>query len=183
MIHDGYKRNQFTVSDVVSYYLKNIELIDKAGPELNSIISVNKNALKIALKLDSSLIKDKEIGPLFGIPVIIKDNINTLDGLPTTAGSRVLAKSYPTKNSWIANELQKSNAIILGKLTSQNGQIIELPTHLVDGVVYKVKQKTHMFLIEIHVVQAPVQLLLYPQILCCIHWNRDLGLSNMSFKR
>ena len=72
MIHDGYKSNQFTVSDVVSYYLKNIELIDKAGPELNSIISVNKNALKIASKLDSSLIEDKEIGPLFGIPVIIK---------------------------------------------------------------------------------------------------------------
>ena len=70
MIHDGYKRNQFTVSDVVSYYLKNIGYIDKAGPELNSIISVNKNALKIALKLDSSLIKDKEIGPLFGIPLL-----------------------------------------------------------------------------------------------------------------
>ena len=55
MIHDGYKRNQFTVSDVVSYYLKNIELIDKAGPELNSIISVNKNALKIADFIESAV--------------------------------------------------------------------------------------------------------------------------------
>ena len=115
MIHDGYKRNQFTVSDVVSYYLKNIEFIDKAGPKLNSIISVNKNALKIASKLDSSLIKDKEIGPLFGIPVIIKDNINTLNGLPTTAGSRIIAKSYPIKNSWIANKLEKSNANYIRK--------------------------------------------------------------------
>ena len=115
MIHDGYKSNQFTVSDVVSFYLKNIELIDKAGPKLNSIISVNKNALRIASKLDSSLIESKEIGPLFGIPVIIKDNINTLNGLPTTAGSRILAKSYPIKNSKIANELEKSNAIIIGK--------------------------------------------------------------------
>ena len=115
MIQSGYKNEQFTVVDVVKYYLNSIELIDKSGPSLNSVISINSNALIQAAKLDKKLLDKEPISQMFGIPVMLKDNINTLEGMPTTAGSRVLAESYPNDNSWIAKKLKDSNAIILGK--------------------------------------------------------------------
>ena len=115
MLHNGYIERKFSITDVVEYYLNAIESIDKNGPNLNSIISVNPDAMKIARMLDSSLSDLKSLTPLYGIPIILKDNINTNDNMPTTAGSRILANSYPLKNSWVAEKLIKSNAIILGK--------------------------------------------------------------------
>tara|TARA_B100000073_G_scaffold128594_1_gene105300 strand:- start:3247 stop:4806 length:1560 start_codon:yes stop_codon:yes gene_type:complete len=115
MLQNGYIKGDFSVANVVEYYLNAIESIDINGPSLNSIISVNPDALDIAKTLDNSLSKGKTISPLFGIPIILKDNINTKDNMPTTAGSRILANSYPLKNSWVAEKLVKSNAIIIGK--------------------------------------------------------------------
>ena len=115
MLHNGYSSKEFSVVDVVNYYLKAIKIIDMSGPELNSIISVNPNALDIAKMLDSNLKEGKSLTPLYGIPIILKDNINTKDNMPTTAGSRILSDSYPIKNSWIAEKLEHSNAIIIGK--------------------------------------------------------------------
>ena len=108
MLQNGYIKGDFSVSDVVKYYLNAIESIDKNGPKLNSIISVNPDAMKIARMLDSSLSDLKSLTPLYGIPIILKDNINTNDNMPTTAGSRILANSYPLKNSWVAEKLIKS---------------------------------------------------------------------------
>ena len=115
MLQNGYVQGDFSVADVVRYYLNAIKSIDKNGPKLNSIISVNPNALDIAKVLDSSLNKGETMSPLFGIPIILKDNINTKNNMPTTAGSRILANSYPLNNSWVAEKLVKSNAIIIGK--------------------------------------------------------------------
>ena len=115
MLQNGYVQGDFSVADVVRYYLDAIKSIDKNGPKLNSIISVNPDALDIAKILDSSLNKGETMTPLFGIPIILKDNINTKNNMPTTAGSRILANSYPLNNSWVAEKLVKSNAIIIGK--------------------------------------------------------------------
>ena len=90
MLQNGYTQGDFSVTDVVKYYLNAIESIDKNGPELNSIINVNPDALDIAKILDSSLNKGETMSPLFGIPIILKDNINTKNNMPTTAGSESL---------------------------------------------------------------------------------------------
>ena len=83
MLHNGYIERKFSITDVVEYYLNAIESIDKNGPNLNSIISVNPDAMKIARMLDSSLSDLKSLTPLYGIPIILKDNINTNDNMPT----------------------------------------------------------------------------------------------------
>lgn len=96
-------------------YINRIEAIDDNGPELNSVIVVNPDALAIADSLDRELAAGKSRGPLHGIPVLLKDNIDTHDKMPTTAGSRVLKDSYPPRDSWVAEKLRDAGAVILGK--------------------------------------------------------------------
>lgn len=114
-LQQGYADNEFAVSDVVRAYLDRIELVDKSGPLLNSIIMVNPDALNIAEELDKDLNGERRRGPLYGVPVILKDNINTKDKMPTTAGSRALKDSYPLKDSFVALKLREAGAVILGK--------------------------------------------------------------------
>jgi len=96
-------------------YLARIQEIDKAGPAVNSVIEVNPEALEIADALDKER-KDKGArGPLHGIPVMIKDNIDTADRMNTTAGSLALLNSRPPKDAFIAAQLRKAGAVILGK--------------------------------------------------------------------
>jgi amidase len=114
-IHNGYDSGKYTVREIVSQYIKRIENIDQSGPELNSIIIVNPDALAIADSLDKIQKKGKKKGPLFGIPVLLKDNIDTHDKMPTTGGSRILKDSYPLSDSWVAKKLRESGAVILGK--------------------------------------------------------------------
>ncbi len=114
-LQKGYDSGEFTVSEVISAFLGRIEKLDRNGPELNSIISVNPDALKIAGELDLELINGKKRGPLHGVPVVLKDNIDTHDNMPTTAGSRALADSYPLKDSFVAGQLKKAGAVIIGK--------------------------------------------------------------------
>ena len=114
-IQQGYKDGRFTVKELVQAYLDRIAMLDKAGPSLNSIISINPDAIKIAEELDKALKSGKSRGPMHGIPVILKDNIDTHDKLPTTAGSRALKNSYPLKDSFLAKRLREAGAVILGK--------------------------------------------------------------------
>lgn len=114
-IQEGYREGAFTVSEVVQAYLDRIEEIDANGPTLNSIIQVNPDALLIAEEQDQALSLGNLNGPLFGIPVVLKDNIDTHDGMPTTAGSRALSNSYPLKDSHVAQKLREAGAIIIGK--------------------------------------------------------------------
>lgn len=114
-LQDAFKSGQLTISEVVSIYLERIDSFDVHGPKLNSVITVNPDALLIANELDAQLKKSKNIGPLFGVPVIIKDNIDTHDKMPCTAGSRALANSLPADDSFLVKKLRQAGAVILGK--------------------------------------------------------------------
>jgi amidase len=111
----GYRDGKFTVVDIVNVYLDRIDEIDRNGPELNSIIIVNPDALKIAEELDRELAEGKSRGPLHGIPVILKDNIDTHDKMPATAGATALRNSFPVADSYVAKKLREAGAVIIGK--------------------------------------------------------------------
>jgi amidase len=111
----GYSAGDFTVAEVVQAYLDRINIIDREGPELNSVIRINPDALAIADSLDALLEKGVKTGPLFGIPVLLKDNIDTHDKMPCTAGSRALKDSYPLRDAFLVSKLREAGAVILGK--------------------------------------------------------------------
>jgi amidase len=111
----GYREGTFTISQVVRAYLDRIELIDNNGPALNSVIVVNPDAMSIAEQLDRELKEGKIRGPMHGVPVILKDNIDTHDKMPTTAGATALRNSYPAKDSYVAARLREAGAIIIAK--------------------------------------------------------------------
>jgi amidase len=114
-IQQGYKEGLYTIKEVVQAYLDRIEEIDKSGPALNSIIQINPDALQIAEALDKEMKEGKIRGPLHGIPIALKDNIDTHDKMATTAGSRAMMHSYPLKDSHIAKLLRNAGAIIIAK--------------------------------------------------------------------
>lgn len=114
-IQQGYNSGTFTIKEVVQAYLDRIEDIDKNGPKINSIIQLNPDALKIAEELDKEMTAGNIRGPLHGIPILLKDNIDTHDNMPTTAGSRALINSYPLNDSYVAKKLRDAGAIIIGK--------------------------------------------------------------------
>lgn len=100
---------------IVELYLGRIDALDGQGPELRSIIETNPDALRLAEELDEERRVDGPRGPLHGIPVAIKDNIDTHDGMTTTAGSLALEGSVPPQDSFIAWKLREAGAIILAK--------------------------------------------------------------------
>ncbi len=113
-LQDGYKQGTFTIEQVVTDYLKRIEDLDKSGPGLNSIMFINAQAIETAKQLDQELKNGKSRGPLHGIPIILKDNIDTHD-MPTTAGATVLRDSYPPHDSYLTKKLRDAGAVIIAK--------------------------------------------------------------------
>lgn len=111
----GYNQGDFSIEEVTQAYLDRINQIDKEGPRLRSIIQVNPEAIAIAKVLDKELANGKSRGPLHGIPIVLKDNIDTHDQMNTTAGSRALKDSKPLKDSPLANQLRAAGAVILAK--------------------------------------------------------------------
>jgi amidase len=114
-LQGGMKSGKFTARSLVEKYLARIEEIDKHGPAVNAIIELNPDALSIADGLDRERKAKGARGPLHGIPVLIKDNIDTTDRMMTTAGSLALVGSKPTKDSVVAQKLRAAGAVILGK--------------------------------------------------------------------
>ncbi len=104
-----------TAHTLVEKYLGRIDAVDKNGPAVNSVIEVNPDALSIAAQLDAERKSKGARGPLHGIPILIKDNIDTADRMQTTAGSLALVGSKPAKDSFVAQQLRKAGAVILGK--------------------------------------------------------------------
>src|SRR5882762_3406759 len=96
-------------------YLDRIDDIDKHGPAINSVIELNPEALSIASDLDKERKTKGPRGPLHGIPMLIKDNIDTHDRMTTTAGSLALGGSIPLQDSFVAKKLRAAGAVILGK--------------------------------------------------------------------
>jgi len=112
---DGMKSGRFTARALAEKYLARIDEIDKRGPAVNAIIELNPDALSIADALDQERKAKGPRGALHGIPVLIKDNIDTADRMMTTAGSLVLLGSKPPKDSFVAQRLRAAGAVILGK--------------------------------------------------------------------
>src|SRR4029453_3126531 len=106
---------QRTARSITELYLRRIDALDKRGPELRSIIETNPDALEIADRLDAERKSSGPRGPLHGIPVAIKDNIDTHDRMTTTAGSLALKGSIPPEDSFIAQKLREAGAVILAK--------------------------------------------------------------------
>ncbi|QNF35512.1 amidase [Adhaeribacter swui] len=126
---DDFELNEITIADlqkkmadgtytsrsITELYLNRIKAIDQAGPRLHSVIEVNPDALTIADALDQERKAGKTRGPLHGIPVLIKDNIDTADKMATSAGSVALAENHATKDAFVTARLREAGAVILGK--------------------------------------------------------------------
>ena len=110
----GYDNGEFTIEQVIQAYLQKIESVDKNGPALNAFLTINPDAIETAIKLDIEREAGDNRGPLHGVPVVLKDNINTFD-MPTTAGSKVLEGSIPPDDAFITAKLREQGAVILGK--------------------------------------------------------------------
>lgn len=106
---------KYSSEQLVALYLKRIENIDKSGPKLNAIIEVNPDALSIAKQMDNERKDGKTRGALHGIPVMIKDNIDTADKMQTTAGSLAMAGNFASNDAFIVKKLREAGAIIIGK--------------------------------------------------------------------
>lgn len=106
---------QISALSLTKLYLKRIAEIDKAGPKINAVIELNPDALTIAMQMDAERKRGKIRGPLHGIPVMLKDNINTADKMQTTAGASALAGNIASADAFIVEKLRQAGAIILGK--------------------------------------------------------------------
>ncbi|MFW6074409.1 MAG: amidase family protein, partial [Chloroflexota bacterium] len=111
MMEDG----RLTSRQLVGMYLERISALDRKGPKLNSIIETNPDALQIAGELDRERANDEVRGPLHGIPIVVKDNIDTDDGMLTAAGSLALVDSMPGQDAGVVEKLREAGAIVLGK--------------------------------------------------------------------
>ncbi len=114
-LQEGMRSGKYSSEQITSLYLKRIEEIDKNGPTLNSVIQVNPDAVAIAKTMDAERKAGKSRGPLHGIPILIKDNIDTADKMMTTAGSLALMGHIATKDAFIVSKLREAGAVILGK--------------------------------------------------------------------
>jgi amidase len=111
----GMSAGRYTSRRVVELYLERIDAIDRAGPTLRSVIETNPEALAIADALDAERKARGPRGPLHGIPIVIKDNIDTADRMMTTAGSLALEGSIAAHDAFVVRQLRAAGAVILGK--------------------------------------------------------------------
>lgn len=114
-LQDGLNSGKFTSASLVEKYSARIAEVDKSGPALNSVIEMNPDAQEIADALDKERKAKGPRGPLHGIPILIKDNIDTGDKMMTTAGSLALLGSHASQDSFVAQKLRAAGAVILGK--------------------------------------------------------------------
>src|SRR5215471_11345036 len=114
-LQSGMATGKYTAQSMARGYLDRIDEIDKHGPAVNSVIELNPDALSIAAELDKERKAGHVRGHLHGIPVLIKDNIDTHDRMTTTAGSLALGGSVPLQDSTVAKRLRDAGAVIVGK--------------------------------------------------------------------
>jgi len=114
-LHERMQRQELTAEQLVTSYLRRIDEIDRAGPTLNSIIELNPDALDIARALDKEWQTSGSRGPMHGIPVVLKANIDTADRMRTTAGSLALQDHIAKQDAFIVSRLRDAGAVILGK--------------------------------------------------------------------
>lgn len=115
MLQEFMRSRKYSAVQITQLYLDRIAAIDKKGPKLNSIIEINPDALSIAKQCDEERMKGKVRGPLHGIPVLIKDNIDTADKMMTTAGALALMNNKADKDAFLVSKLRQAGAVLLGK--------------------------------------------------------------------
>jgi amidase len=114
-LQEAMKSGKLTSQSITEKYLARIDQIDKQGPAINAIIELNPDALSIADAMDNERKEKGPRGPLHGVPMLIKDNIDTADKMMTTAGSLALLGSRAPKDSTVAQKLRDAGVVILGK--------------------------------------------------------------------
>jgi len=115
-IHMAFRSGRLTARQLVQGYLDRIAAYDKAGPTINSVITLNPDALAEADRLDAAFRSSGLVGPMHGIAILVKDEIDTA-GMPTTLGTVVFKDYRPPKDAFVIDKLRKAGAIILGKAT------------------------------------------------------------------
>ena len=133
-LQQGMARGKFTSKSLVNKYLDRINEVDKKGPAVNSVIEINPDAEAIAEALDRERKAKGSRGPLHGIPLLIKDNIDTADRMMTTAGSLALLGSIPSRMPSSLRSCAKPASSYSARPTSANGRISDRRTHQADGV-------------------------------------------------
>jgi amidase len=114
-LQDKMARGELSSKKITKKYLDRIKAIDKNGPMLNAVIELNPDALDIAEKMDAERKAGRVRGPLHGIPILIKDNINTGDKMMTTAGALALDGNRATSDAFIVSRLREAGVVLLGK--------------------------------------------------------------------
>ncbi len=114
-IQSMFAAGTLTAASLVNIYLSRISALDQSGPRLNSILQTNPDALSIAQQIDQQRQSGTNLGPMMGIPILLKDNIDTHDQMQTAAGSLALIGTPSLQDSTIAANLRKAGAVILGK--------------------------------------------------------------------
>ncbi len=114
-LQEGMEAGEVTSREITEAYLARIAALDRRGPRLHSMLELNPDALTIADSLDAERREGRVRGPLHGIPVVVKDNINTADGMTTTAGSLALEGFFAPRDAFIVERLREAGALILGK--------------------------------------------------------------------
>jgi amidase len=114
-LQDGMKSGKYSARSIAEKYLARIEALDKQGPAINSVIEINPDALALADAMDKERVAGNVRGPLHGIPILIKDNIDTADKMMTTAGSLALVGWKPPQDAGVVQKLRAAGAVILGK--------------------------------------------------------------------
>lgn len=113
-LHDAMHRGELTSRQLVECCLGRIEKFDAYGPKLRAVLAVNPRAIQEADELDRAFRRSGPVGLLHGIPILVKDNIDTVD-MPTTAGSVCLANHWPKRDAFLIRRLKSAGAIILAK--------------------------------------------------------------------
>lgn len=114
-LQKGMNSGRYTATSLARTYLERIERIDRQGPALRAVLELNPDALKVARELDRERKSGRLRGPLHGVPVLIKDNIDTHDRMTCTAGSLALLGSRPPADAFLVRRLRQAGAVILGK--------------------------------------------------------------------
>jgi amidase len=114
-IHRAIVAKKISVGEIAKWYLARIEALDRSGPGLNAIRVIAPNALDVARQLDNEIASGRIRGPLHGIPIVLKDNILTGDGMMATAGAAALAGFRPASDATLVRRLRQAGALILGK--------------------------------------------------------------------
>jgi amidase len=114
-LQEGMASGRWTARGLTAQYLARIAAVDRAGPSINSVLEINPDALDIADRLDQERKAQGSRGPLHGIPVLVKDNLDSGDRMATTAGSLALAGSSAPRDATVVERLRKAGAVLLGK--------------------------------------------------------------------